>query len=140
MILRNHTALACAFGLGLGLMPVYLVEAAAPSPATAEAPVAASADPAAAPDHAASKADSKKADARNGDGKKKGDAKMADGEGATGRRAFDSLMFNTDELNEIQGRLASGGVADTNQGAQAIEDATLYLSTILYYGPKDWTI
>jgi hypothetical protein len=49
-------------------------------------------------------------------------------------------MFATDEFNDIQGRINSGETTDTNQGKQAIEDATLYLSTIVYYGPKDWTI
>jgi len=56
------------------------------------------------------------------------------------RRPFESLMFNTDELNEIQGRVANGNITDTNQNKEAIEDASLYLSTIVYYGPKDWTI
>ena len=50
------------------------------------------------------------------------------------------MMFSIDEFNEIQGRVASGSVTDTNQGKAAIEDASLYLSTIVYYGPKDWTI
>jgi hypothetical protein len=56
------------------------------------------------------------------------------------RPPFETLMFTTDEYTEIQGRIASGSVTETNQGKQAIEDASLYLSTILYYGPKDWTI
>ncbi len=56
------------------------------------------------------------------------------------RKPFESLMFTTDEYNEIRGRIASGGETDTNAGRQAIEDATLYLSTIVYYGPKNWII
>jgi hypothetical protein len=56
------------------------------------------------------------------------------------RKPFESLMFTIDEYNEIQGRMASGSVTDSNSGKQAIENATLYLSTIVYYGPKDWTI
>jgi len=56
------------------------------------------------------------------------------------RRPFESLMFTVDQFNEIQGRIGSGDITDTNQGRQPIEDASLYLSTIVYYGPKDWTI
>ncbi len=59
---------------------------------------------------------------------------------APGRKSFESLMFTVDEYNEVQGRMASGDITETNGGKQAIEDATLYLSTIVYYGPKDWTI
>jgi hypothetical protein len=56
------------------------------------------------------------------------------------RRPFESIMFTVDEYTEIQSRIASGGVTAQNEGKQAIEDATLYLSTIVYYGPKDWMI
>lgn len=56
------------------------------------------------------------------------------------RRPIESLMFTTDEFNEIRGRIGSGEETDTKSTRQAIEDATLYLSTIVYYGPKDWTI
>jgi len=59
---------------------------------------------------------------------------------APARKSFESLMFTIDEYNEIQGRMTSGDITDTSSGKQAIEDATLYLSTIVYYGPKDWTI
>ena len=56
------------------------------------------------------------------------------------RGAMESLMFTTDELNEIRGRIASGGETDTAAKSQAIENASLYLSTIVYTGPKEWTI
>lgn len=137
MMTRYHIALTCAFGLGLGLMAVGAVDAAAPSPAAAEAPVASSTDPAAA---AAKPADAKKADANKSAEQKKDGAKAADAKSAPGRRPLDSLMFSTDEFNEIQSRMASGEVTETQQATQQIENATLYLSTILYYGPKDWTI
>jgi hypothetical protein len=53
----------------------------------------------------------------------------------------DTLMFDIDEYNEIQGRLASAGESDSQRnGASSIEKASLYLSTILYYGPDEWTI
>lgn len=57
------------------------------------------------------------------------------------RRTPDTLMFSIDELNEIQGRIASGGAeAEESRESAAIEDAALYLSTILFYSPTDWTI
>lgn len=55
------------------------------------------------------------------------------------RRIPDTLMFTIDELNEIQSRLASGD-DDVEGEARGIEDASLYLSTIIYSGPSDWTI
>jgi hypothetical protein len=70
------------------------------------------------------------------------------GEGA-GQQIFDSqapetLMFNIDELTEIRNRMVEGSSASADrnggQGRDPIEDATLYLSTILYYGPEEWTI
>ena len=53
----------------------------------------------------------------------------------------DTLMFTIDELNEIQGRIGMGEEEVQGGGTRRapIEDATLYLSTILYYGPDDWT-
>ena len=57
------------------------------------------------------------------------------------RTAPDSLMFTPDEFTDIQTRLnGPGGDASEGGTHQAIEDATLYLSTILYAGPHDWTI
>ncbi len=65
-------------------------------------------------------------------------------EDAQARRASvpDTLMFTIDEMNDIQSRVAAGGQADGERGGstEAIENATLYLSTILYYGPQSWTI
>jgi hypothetical protein len=52
-----------------------------------------------------------------------------------------TLMFSIDELNDIQGRIASvSSSADDGAPSDEIENATLYLSTILYYAAKDWTI
>lgn len=60
------------------------------------------------------------------------------------RAAPDSLMFTPDEFADIQGHSAGGGSVSSGAGDggghQAIEDATLYLSTIVYAGPDDWTI
>ena len=58
------------------------------------------------------------------------------------RTAPDTLMFTPDEFNDIQTR--AGGAAGSGEGLvdghDGIEDATLFLSTILYAGPNDWTI
>lgn len=53
-----------------------------------------------------------------------------------------SLMFTIDEMNEIQSRIAAGSQAggDREGNADSIENATLYLSTILYFSPENWTI
>ncbi len=53
-------------------------------------------------------------------------------------KAPDSVMFTIDELNEIRTRAASGGREEGNLAA--VESASLYLSTILFYGPTSWTI
>ena len=55
----------------------------------------------------------------------------------------ETIMFSIDELTEVRSRAAT--VTQTKEAAkrddsQAIENAKLYLSTILYYGPNDWTI
>lgn len=52
----------------------------------------------------------------------------------------DTLMFTIDELQEIQSRIADGTVTEEVVRAEAIEEANLFLSSILYFGPKDWTI
>jgi len=51
-----------------------------------------------------------------------------------------SMMFSIDELNEIRSRAASQDESATRGNPDAIEKASLYLSTIVYYGPKEWTI
>lgn len=51
----------------------------------------------------------------------------------------DTLMFTIDEYNDIQGRLSRGGDGDEDKSLGA-ENVSLYLSTILYYGPQDWTV
>lgn len=58
---------------------------------------------------------------------------------ASFRSVPDTLMFSIDDLNEIQSRIAGSGAGDAGD-TSAIEAASLYLSTILYYGPDDWTI
>jgi hypothetical protein len=50
-------------------------------------------------------------------------------------------MFTIDELNEIKDRIAGGEITEIAKGADAVFDAeSLYLGTIVYVGPKDWTI
>ena len=73
-------------------------------------------------------------------------AKPQQGDGA-GQQIFDSqppetLMFSIDELTEIRNRMVQGGGAEgrDNSRNNPIEDASLYLSTILYYGPEEWDI
>ena len=56
------------------------------------------------------------------------------------RRPAETMMFTIDEYNEIQGRMAGAGGDKATKDQTAIETANLYLSTILYSGPKDWTI
>jgi len=57
------------------------------------------------------------------------------------RTVPDTLMFTIDELNEIQSRIGAGGQSGDGGGRfEAIENATLFLSTILYTSPKDWTV
>lgn len=57
------------------------------------------------------------------------------------RTVPDTLMFTIDELNEIQSRIGAGGQGNDGGGrVDAIENATLFLSTILYTNPKDWTV
>lgn len=52
----------------------------------------------------------------------------------------DTLMFTIDELQEIQSRIADGAVTEEVVRTEAIEEANLFLSSILYFGPRDWTI
>lgn len=52
----------------------------------------------------------------------------------------DTLMFTIDELNDIQSRIAGGDVTEEVIRTEAIEEANLFLSSILYFGPKEWTI
>ncbi|MBX7197992.1 MAG: hypothetical protein K1X51_01290 [Rhodospirillaceae bacterium] len=69
------------------------------------------------------------------------DAKSADAPVAVSdARVPDTLMFTTDELTDIQSRI---GQADAGAGANAgnaVENASLYLSSILYFSPTDWVI
>ena len=65
-------------------------------------------------------------------------AKMPDKPRAD-RKPIETMMFTVDEFNEIQGRMAGAGNGKDKVDT-AIESANLYLSTIVYYGPKDWTI
>jgi hypothetical protein len=55
------------------------------------------------------------------------------------RKVPDTLMFSIDELNEIKDRIAGGEVTNEQQ-QQALQSPGLYLGSIMYSGPKDWTI
>lgn len=46
----------------------------------------------------------------------------------------DTLMFTIDELNDIQSRIAGGNVTEEVVRTEAIEEANLFLSSILYFG------
>lgn len=60
---------------------------------------------------------------------------------ATGRRIVpDTLMFTVDELNDIKSRVQSGTTSEAEQAANAGGTKAFYLSSILYYGPNEWTI
>ncbi len=53
----------------------------------------------------------------------------------------DSLMFSVDELNELRARFGSGEAAGRGvTPADSIDSASLYLSTIVFYSPAEWTI
>lgn len=52
----------------------------------------------------------------------------------------DTIMFTIDELNEIKDRISTGAAEDQGSGGGIFDQPTLYLQSILYYGPKDWTI
>jgi hypothetical protein len=61
-------------------------------------------------------------------------------EGAAPRRRLpDTLMFTIDEFNEIKDRIAGGEITDA-QRQEALGVEALFLGSIMYYGPKDWTI
>jgi len=55
------------------------------------------------------------------------------------RRVPDTLMFTIDEFNDIKDRQAGGEVTEEAR-QQAMSAEALYLGSIMYYGPKDWTI
>lgn len=60
---------------------------------------------------------------------------------APARRIPDTVMFTTDELTDIQSRIGAAEEEASNRTrSAAIENATLYLSTILYTSPNEWTI
>lgn len=52
----------------------------------------------------------------------------------------DSLMFSVDELNELRARFGSGEAGRGVAPGDSIESASLYLSTIVFYSPAEWTI
>ena len=67
--------------------------------------------------------------------------KVEDAQQNSGARVPDTLMFTIDELNEITDRISSGLIdEETGGGPRAFEEPTLYLQSILYYGPEEWTI
>jgi len=52
----------------------------------------------------------------------------------------DTLMFTIDERNEIITRQSAGNVSGMEYRSGAIEDANLYLSSIVYFGPDEWML
>lgn len=56
------------------------------------------------------------------------------------RRAVpDTLMFTIDELNDVKDRMVGGQITSESK-RQAEKIDSIYLGSIMYYGPKDWTI
>lgn len=55
------------------------------------------------------------------------------------RQVPDTLMFTIDDFNDIKDRKAGGEVTEEAR-QQAMSAEALYLGSIMYYGPKDWTI
>jgi hypothetical protein len=69
-----------------------------------------------------------------------GDSANADAGPEVKRRAVpDTLMFTIDEFNEVQDRRA-GGEAALSGSEEGDVAETLYLGSIMYYGPNDWTV
>ena len=58
------------------------------------------------------------------------------------RRVPDTLMFTIDEFTDIKDRMAGGEITEggAKAAAQGENAQALYLGSIMYYGPKDWTI
>lgn len=52
----------------------------------------------------------------------------------------DTLMFATDELTDIQSRIGQAEAGSGSGATNSFENASLYLSSILYFGPADWVI
>ena len=68
-------------------------------------------------------------------------AAPADARSATGRRIVpDSIMFTIDELNDIKSRVRTGETTEEERNARNAQAKAFYLSSILYYGPNEWTI
>jgi hypothetical protein len=71
----------------------------------------------------------------------KAEVKSAEGPQKRMRRAVpDTLMFTIDEFNDIKDRIAGGAVTKDGTQQQAVTTESLYLGSIVYYGPKDWTV
>ena len=51
----------------------------------------------------------------------------------------DTVMFSIDELTEIQTRQQGGQISGIEYRSGAIEDANLFLSSIVYFGSDEWT-
>lgn len=52
----------------------------------------------------------------------------------------DTLMFATDELTDIQSRIGQADAGADSASMNSFENASLYLSSILYFSPTDWVI
>lgn len=69
------------------------------------------------------------------------DAKPADTPVAVAdTKVPDTLMFATDELTDIQSRIGQAEAGSSSGSMNTFENASLYLSSILYFGPSDWVI
>ena len=52
----------------------------------------------------------------------------------------DTVMFATDELTDIQSHMGQADAGTSAGTANTVENASLYLSSILYFSPTDWVI
>jgi len=66
-------------------------------------------------------------------------ASAAGAEAKPKRQIPDTLMFTIDEYNDIKDRMAGGEIVEERR-QDAMTAESLYLGSIMYYGPKDWTI
>ena len=61
-----------------------------------------------------------------------------DGVDLSSDKVPDTIMFTIDELNEVQTRESGGQITGIQYRSGAIEDANLYLSSILFFDEREW--
>lgn len=56
------------------------------------------------------------------------------------RKVPDTLMFTIDEFNDIKDRIAGGQITEEAKRGELANVNSIYLGSIMYYGPKNWTV